>query len=79
MPLRPPGVYRHQTAGYTGTAGPGKKLLDDMLGGRVVALTERMVTDAALRIDKIIGGPIVVLERPPDCVIVVNRHGEIDL
>src|SRR5690349_3786972 len=50
----------------------GEQLSDDPLGYRIFALAVMSVTDAALRIDEVMRGPIFVLQRVPQDVFVVE-------
>jgi hypothetical protein len=47
-------------------------LLDHALGFVVLALAEVRVPDVAARIDEIVRGPILVAERAPELVVVVD-------
>ena len=49
-----------------------------MLGGGVIAFAERVVADAALRIDEVVSRPITVLEGPLKRIIVVDRYWKAD-
>src|SRR6185369_6028159 len=54
-------------------AGFGEQLPDHALGHVIFALAVMEVADAALRIDEVMRGPVLVLERAPQHVAVVER------
>ena len=54
-------------------AGLGQQLADDPFGHRIFALAEMVVADAALGIDEVMRGPVMVVERAPQDVVVVER------
>ena len=52
--------------------GVGEQLTDQRFGARVVALTEPDVTDDPVRVDQIVGGPVLVVVGVPRVVAVVD-------
>ena len=53
--------------------------LDDALGLLVASLAEVLVADDAVRVDEVERRPVVVVERAPDRVVVVDRDRVVDL
>jgi hypothetical protein len=60
-------------------AGIDQHFLDDRLRLFVFALAELVMANAALGIDEIEGGPIMIIERAPDFVIAVYGDRVVDL
>src|SRR3982750_3729985 len=54
--------------------GLGEELADYPLGEVIFALAVVIVTNAALRIDEVVGGPVTVLECAPQTVPIVRRY-----
>ena len=46
-----------------------------LFGFRVVPFACVLISNVPARIDQILGRPLLVVERPPDAVLVVERHG----
>ena len=66
-------------SGTVVVAGFGEQLLDHALGLVVGAFAEVMVADAALGVDEVVRRPVLVVERAPDRVVVVDRDRIADL
>jgi hypothetical protein len=56
-----------------------EQLLDEALGLLVAALSEMLVAHDAVRVDEVQRGPIVVVEGPPDLIVVIDRNRVVDL
>ena len=56
-----------------------KQHLEDHLGFLVLAFAEVVVPDPTLRVGEVQSRPVVVVERPPDGVVVVDRHRVADV
>src|SRR5205823_1480462 len=63
---------------YAGVAGLPQQLLNDGFRALVLAFAELVMTDLAVGIDDIHGGPIVVAECVPYPVVAVDRDGILD-
>ena len=61
-----------------GGSGRGQELLDHHLGLAVLALAEVVMPDLPLRVGEVEGGPVVVIERAPDRIVVIGRDGIVD-
>src|SRR5712691_6109606 len=59
-------------------SGCRQELPDDHFRPLVVTLAESMVTNTTLHVGEIEGGPVIVDERAPDLVVVVDRNGVVD-
>ncbi len=70
-------VRLHDAAGDF-RAGFGQQLLDDRLGFGVVAFAEMVMADAAFGVDEVVRGPVLIVERAPDRVVVVDRDRIVD-
>ena len=68
----------HEALFDVGTGLP-QEHLEDHLGLLVVAFAEVVVPDATLGIDEVQGGPVVVVERLPDGVVVVHHDRVADV
>ena len=68
-----------EVGGFQLVAGLRQQQLNDALGFVVVAFAEMMVADTAFGIDEVMRRPVVVIERAPDLVVVVDGHRIIDL
>src|SRR5271163_1106166 len=55
-----------------------QKVLNHVLRLRVVALAKMMVANVTVCVDEVMRWPILVVEPPPDCVVVVDRNRVID-
>jgi len=53
--------------------------LDDVLRLLVASFAEVLLADDAVRVDEVEGRPVVVIERAPDPVLVVDRDRVVDL
>jgi hypothetical protein len=60
-------------------AGLGHQHLEHPLGLLVIAFTEAMVANLALGVDEVQSGPVVVVERLPDGIIVVDSDWVADI
>src|SRR5262249_49627545 len=65
--------------GYIGVAGFRQELLDHALRLVVAPFTEMMMADATLNVDEIVRRPILVVEGPPDRIVVVDGDVIADL
>src|SRR5690606_21287703 len=71
--LRARGAVADVAAWQVAGTGLGQQPADDVLAARVLALAEVVVADPPLGVDEVVRGPVAVLERAPDGVVVVER------
>src|SRR5215213_6771431 len=69
---------RYQVAGYALPSGLAQQPLNEPLALFVSALAELMVPDPSICVGDVDGRPISVVERAPDCVVVVECDGIIN-
>ena len=75
----PVGVGFHAGAGHRdGLAVDAEQALDDPLGFLVAPFAEVVVADDPVSVDEVQGRPVVVVERRPDRVVVVNCDRVVD-
>ena len=77
--LHAAGIDRHGTLADAGGARFHQQSLNDLLGALVLALAEVMLANLPTRIDEVKSRPILVLECPPDRIVVVDRDRVVDL
>src|SRR6185503_18897722 len=71
-------IDRGNTAAGVGDTRLLQQPLNGSLGSLVLALPKLMVTNSATRIEKVQCRPILVAERTPDRIIVVDHHRIVD-
>ena len=72
------GIDRHQVIPDAADSGLGQQSLNNHFRLFVFALAELMMANMPLRIDKIEGRPIVVLEGTPDRMVAIDRDRILD-
>jgi hypothetical protein len=58
--------------------GVDQERADQIFGESVVAFAELVVTDDTVRVDEIVGGPVLVVVRVPGAVVVVDGDRIVD-
>jgi hypothetical protein len=76
--LHAAGIDRHGALADAGGARFRQQSLNDLLGPVVLTLAEVMLANLPTRIDEVKGRPILILECPPDRIVVVDRDRILD-
>src|SRR5260221_4896860 len=71
-------INRNQLIRNAAIAGLGEKSLDDDFGLLILALTENLMPDASLRVGEIECWPILVVERAPYRMVVIDHDWILD-